>query len=86
MHRDPKYPVELWSEIDDGRWEIRKIDVFLDGTMQIASQESENKDARIGLIPTPELDKLNADGEFEAIYVGRDDFNALWHKALRSNK
>ncbi|WP_156312271.1 DUF6881 domain-containing protein [Methylobacterium platani] len=86
MHGDPKYPIELWSEIDDDRWEIRKIDIFLDGNMHVASKEFETRDTRIGLVPTPELDELNADGEFEAIYIDRSDFESLWHMALNLNK
>lgn len=36
VHPPNEYPVMLYSELDDRRYEIRKVEVFADGRMQYA--------------------------------------------------
>ena len=36
IHESATDPVELYSEIDDQGWEVRKVEVFPNGTMGFA--------------------------------------------------
>lgn len=31
---NPEMPVEIYSELDEDRWEVRKVEVFADGRVQ----------------------------------------------------
>ena len=35
-HHHPDEPIEIYSEINQDRWEVRKVEVFRDGTSTYA--------------------------------------------------
>jgi len=41
LHNHPDDPVELWSELDSERFEIRKVEVWHDGRVGFASRDRE---------------------------------------------
>ena len=36
VHDFPDFPVEIYSEIDEERWEVRKVEIFRDGSATYA--------------------------------------------------
>jgi hypothetical protein len=77
-HDHPDEPVVLYSELDESRMERRKIDVFADGRWGYADEHEEVGGTVLGEAPTPSLEKLNADPEFEAEEIAEADFERLW--------
>jgi hypothetical protein len=80
-HSIESEPVLLYSELDDQRMEIRKVEVFSDGRMDYADAARGKGNARLGKVPVPPLAEIESDPEFEPIEIGRGEFDAVWTKA-----
>jgi hypothetical protein len=77
-HSFPDEPRWLYSQLDDQRWERRKIDIFPDGRWGFADEHQEVGGTGLGELATPTIEDLNADPEFEAVEISREEFEALW--------
>ncbi len=75
-HRDE--PVRLVSELDGERFEIRKLEFFLDGSVGFASKEGESASTRLGEVTVPPLSEINEDLEFEGVAITKNEFDELW--------
>jgi hypothetical protein len=73
-------PELLYSELDEQRWERRKVEVFPDGHLDYADAERSSGSTRLGLTPIPELSEIAADAQFEPMEITRDDFEEVWAK------
>ena len=72
-------PCCIYSELDDERYETRKIEVFKDGTTTRASTEDLKTDPMaLGDQPVPSLEEVNAYPEFHVEEIGADEFEDLW--------
>ena len=78
-------PVLLYSEIDDARREIRKVEVYRDGSAGWADQSHECDSTMLGILPLPPLDEINAQIEFEAVEITPDEFESAWFSFRKSN-
>jgi hypothetical protein len=83
-HSSPADPVLFYSEIDDDRWEIRKVEVFHDGHCEYASVTESTGGTVLGLAPIPPLEQIAEDPQFEPIEISHDHFERVW--ATRRNK
>ena len=83
-HDDAGYPIELYSELDDGRWEVRKVEVFRDGRMQCASASGASGDTCLGLMPVPSLAEIAANPEFTPAILDHATFEEIWNRAKES--
>ena len=81
-HRD--FPVTLYSELDDQRWEIRKVEVFRDGRMGYASANEAAGGTMLGLVPVPYLSEIARDPEFEPVAITSGEFEEIW--SMRSGR
>ena len=79
LHDNPSDPIWLISELDDERWEIRKVEIFSDGSRGYATSEIERGGTRLGLKPIPPLDQIAADSEFVPEPISREEFEAIWN-------
>jgi hypothetical protein len=84
-HSRPDTPVVLYSELDEDRWEVRKIEVFADGRMTHAEGRSATGDTRLGEVPVPSIEQITSDPEFEPEAITRAEFDAVWDKAAYSD-
>ena len=80
-HSHPDEPVWLYSELNDDRWEVRKVYIFPDGHSEWADRDHEVGSTALGLASVPPLDEINADPEFEAEEVSGDEFELVWAEA-----
>lgn len=48
-HAHGDEPVLMYSELDEERWETRKVEIFRDGKMGFANRETESGGSRLGL-------------------------------------
>jgi hypothetical protein len=78
LHSDPRDPVELFSELDDVRNEIRKVEVFADGRAHYADSTSHIGDTMLGLVPVPPLDEIAGDLQFVPRVITAEEFAAVW--------
>ena len=72
----------LYSELDDQRWEQRKVEVFRDGRMGFADGEREFGGSGLGLMPWPPLAKIAADPQFEPVEITGPEFEHVWNEAV----
>lgn len=77
-HNDPAYPVRLVSELDENRFEHRKLEFYSDGRIGAASKAGTTFDTALGLLPVPPIDEINQDREFTAKQIEPGTFQALW--------
>lgn len=76
-------PVEYYSELDPGRWETRKVEIFHDGRMSYASATQSTYDTRLGIVPVPSLQEIAAQPEFQVKSISADEFEVMWKRATR---
>jgi hypothetical protein len=49
IHSFPDEPVTLYSELDDDRWERRKIEVFRDGSVGFADSRRQSRTTKLSI-------------------------------------
>jgi len=77
-HTNPDDPSRLVSELDEDRWEVRKLEFYTDGRVGFASEKSATLGAALSLEPLPSIDEINCDAQFDAQSVAAETFEALW--------
>jgi hypothetical protein len=85
-HQQPDDPVQLYGELDDESWEVRKVEVFRDGFLGYASRSESRGSTFLGLVPVPPLAEIAADPEFEPREIGKDEFDEIWLRATRGER
>jgi hypothetical protein len=83
-HNHADEPIALYSELDDNRWEIRKVEFFRVGSPGYASTTNSSRSTRLGIVPVPELAKIALDPEFEPHQIAREEFEKVWSEAIAS--
>jgi len=78
LHEHPTEPVQLFSELDDQRWETRKVEIFRDGTKGYAAQDEEIEGTRLSELPVPLVTEIAADPQFIAREITREEFEEVW--------
>lgn len=84
LHERTGYPVLLYSELADDRYETRKVEIFRDGRLGLAGPDVEHGDTFLGDAPIPTIKEINDVGEFEARRIDCIEFQAIWHLALQA--
>jgi hypothetical protein len=69
-------PELLYNELDEQRWELRKVEVFSDGHRDCTDADKSTGSTR--LVPIPELSEIAADKQFEPIEITRYEFEEVW--------
>ncbi|MFJ7272782.1 DUF6881 domain-containing protein [Streptomyces sp. NPDC099050] len=77
-HNFDDEPTWLYSELDESRYETRKVEVFRNGRRIFADSQLSTGNAMLGEIPAPSLEELNAEAEFTASEIERGEFEAEW--------
>lgn len=77
-------PVRLVSELDELRFETRKLEFFRDGRVGFAYDDTEMLDTRLAYLECPSIAEINADPQFHAVELSAEEFERLWamHVAL----
>jgi hypothetical protein len=82
IHNPADEPVWLYSELDDDRWETRKVEIFPDGTTGFASSAGSAGTTELSLVPLPALEEIAADPEFAPEEIGGREFEEVWAKRI----
>lgn len=78
LHESEEDPVLLISELDDRRFETRKLEFFRDGKLGFASSSGASLGTDLGLMAVPELGEINSDPQFQGSEISSQDFEVLW--------
>ena len=70
LHESEAYPVRLKSELNDQRFETRKLEFFRDGKVGFASANGATKGTDLGLMVVPDLEEINSDPQFQGSEIG----------------
>jgi len=84
-HSSPTYPVELYSELDETRNEVRKVEIFADGRRHCAGWGGQSGHTRRGEASVPPFDQLATDPEFSPRVITADEFEVVWALSIPSN-
>jgi hypothetical protein len=74
----------MYSEIDDDGWEVRKVEVFRDGSHGWADCSASTRDTGLGDIAIGGLAEINSQKCFEASRISAEDFENIWTLAVSS--
>ena len=74
-------PVELFSELGEDRYEVRKVHVHRDGRADWADAGRETDTIGLGEVPFPPLAEISAQPEFHAEEITAAEFEAAWLRA-----
>lgn len=80
LHDDPDEPVLLYSELDEERWEVRKVEIYRDGRHELACDWLVTGTTRLGEVPVPPLEEIAADPEFEPTEITKEEFEEAWER------
>jgi hypothetical protein len=85
-HEGADEPVVLYSELDGKRREIRRVEVFRDGSMGYACAAFERGGSRLGKMAMPTLAELAQDPTFDPAEVTAHEFETMWVRAVRCRR
>lgn len=74
-------PVAFYCEMEDDRMEVRKVELFADGSFGYANEKRSSGKTTLGALPMPTVAELNASRNCEARKITRDEFEEIWRLA-----
>ncbi len=83
LHDHPSEPVLLYAEVGDGGIEVRKVDTYADGHSDYAHRTAQSGSTFLSSEPYPSLDFINAQAEFVAEQITREEFETAWSSAVK---
>ena len=83
IHDSLEYPEVLYSELDDDRYEIRKVEIYKSGTIGFVN-EHRSYQANLGECPIPEPNEINNDPQFQCTEISKTEFEEVWEAAIRN--
>ncbi|BBI33577.1 DUF6881 domain-containing protein [Cohnella abietis] len=76
-------PTIIILEIDENRFETRKIEIFRDGKFGIAAPNLEYMNTRLGEVPLPEMEEIARDEQFKVQIISSQEFNEIWRDKIQ---
>jgi hypothetical protein len=77
-HSLPTEPVEIYGELDDSGWELRKVEIFADGAIGFASATEKTPSTILGEKPWPPLEEIAKDPQFKPVKISKEEFERVW--------
>lgn len=77
-------PTVLFAEVEDEA-EVRKVDLFPDGSMRRADRDGGDESTRLSSVVMPSVGDINNQPEFTARDVEKELFEAVWNAAGRAS-
>ena len=85
LHSPSDDPVDLYSELDGERNEVRKVDVYLDGRTELADELRE-LGTLLSELPIPALADIAQDPQFLPRVITKEEFEKIWREATKRTK
>jgi hypothetical protein len=83
LHNFPNEPALIYSELDELSNEVRKIEIFPDGSKGFASATENCGDTELSIEPIPDITEIMKDGQFQPKEINNDEFEKAWRKRKR---
>ncbi|WP_242113264.1 DUF6881 domain-containing protein [Luteimonas aquatica] len=83
IHNNLNDPILLFSELDENRNEIRKIEIFANSRIGYASFSESGGETRLGEAPIPDSEEISLDPQFIIEKTDKDEFERMWSNAVR---
>lgn len=83
IHFHPGEPIEIYSEATEDGWEMRKVELFRDGSVGFASPSEGMGSTMLSLEPLPSLEEIASDPQFKPAEISREEFEKMWEKRLQ---
>lgn len=77
-------PILLYSELDEQRYEVRKVEKYRDGRATYAWGKGSTGSTALGDRPVPAAEVIAGHPDFEVSAIRYADFEAVWNEALES--
>ncbi len=84
-HSFDNEPVWFYSELDDARWELRKVEVYQDGRKNFASAH-EKIGTDLSEKPIPPSAEIASQPEFEVYDTSKEEFERVWGERFSSGR
>jgi hypothetical protein len=81
IHKDTDDPVVLVFEIDDDRYEVRKVEIWRSGQIGWAGRDSHTENTGLGEGSIPSLEEINVEPVFSAVKITKEEFENYWRLA-----
>jgi hypothetical protein len=83
IHDFPDQPILIYSELDEERYETRKVEIFRDGRVEYAPPEKETGSTFLSDQPLPPVEVIAMDPQFVPSVISAEEFEKVWEKATR---
>lgn len=80
-HAFTEEPSLLYSEVDENRWEHRKVEIYADGRRDYVSKYERKGLAGLSEEPLPPLAQIAKDPQFEPVEISKAEFEDVWTAA-----
>lgn len=77
-HHHPDEPVMLYSELNDDRFEVRKVEVFPDGHYGWASATASTDETKLGIVAVPQVSEIGKNPAFDPVEITESEFEEIW--------
>lgn len=84
QHDAADAPVDIYSELDDERWEVRKVEVFADGTHHYADDWHSTGRTGLSEVPLPSFEELAVQRPLVPAVIDGAEFERLWKHATEN--
>lgn len=81
-HDSPQDPIVLCEELDDERYDTRRLRIFADGRCEYYGSRRPGGSLEAATHPVPELKEIDAEEEFDLLAVSANQFESLWKAAI----
>lgn len=80
-HDGDEDPVVLYSEVDAGGYERRKVDEYRNGHLDVAGAGIETGSTALSSVEMPDLAAIDAMAEFSAREISAKEVDEVWNRA-----
>ncbi len=80
IHNFPDEPVMLYSELDEGRYEVRKVEIYANGSKGYASRAESFGGTELSETPLPEMAEIGRDAQFVPAEISAAEFEVVWNE------
>ncbi|MEU1277814.1 hypothetical protein [Streptomyces sp. NPDC005805] len=81
IHEFESEPIVIFSEIDEVRYETRKVQQYRDRASLKSDEFHESSDIGLSEIRLESIDEVNQQPDFRARVISRSEFEVAWGEA-----